>query len=167
MSGIGIGIGVGIGGTAAGSEFVGNPPTTVGAVTTLAAELADLEVGIETVIDLRNILISPASYTLTFTANPVGAIDGDGYTWRWTPSFAEWQVYGNGNVDFVVTATDQFGQVGTASYLDGSIAIENEAPQYGDVTLTHRVPQGLPVLLLESGDALLLEDGTYKFSMEA
>ena len=120
---------------------VADGPTLTGATSDLATELAGLTVDSETTFDLRTIVVSPTSQTLTFTTN-FGAIDGDGFTWRWTPSYAEFLAYGAGNVDFILSATDEDSQELTVEEEGLSINEVNEVPQYSNTALTFEVPEG-------------------------
>lgn len=120
---------------------VADGPTTTGASSTLAAELAGLTVDTLQTFDLRTVVVSPTSQTLTFAVN-FGAVDVDGFTFIWTPDWDDYLTYGEGNVDFILTATDEDGQVLTVELEGLSIIPTNEAPQYSNTTLTFDVGEG-------------------------
>lgn len=131
---------------------VADGPTTTGAASDLATELAGLEVDVLTTFDLRTLFVSPTSQTLTFEV-PFGTIAGDGFTWSYTPTFAEYELYGEGNLDFYVIATDEDGQSLEIEWLNGSIALTNQAPAYSNTDLVFEVPEGTGPAIASSNPA--------------
>lgn len=121
-------------------------PTTTGAATTLAAMVPTIGTGVAIGGDLRT-LFGPDGKPHTYAVN-VGTIAGDGYTWSYTPTFTDYQFYGGGRFDIVVTATDADGQTGVASLTGQTIDLNVQPPTYNDSTGTSKVLAGsAPVIV--------------------
>lgn len=121
---------------------VADGPTLTGAATTLAAMVGTPTVGAPITGDLRTLFgAHPLGSAQTFTVS-FGTVAGDGFTWNWTPSVAEYNLYGEGNADIVVRATDPSGQYADAELLDQFIAQAILAPINSNTTLTFRVLEG-------------------------
>lgn len=114
---------------------IADAPTVTGAAATADAAFAGLQTGTQKAVDLRTLFGTSNAAPLTYAAS-VGTIAGDGYSWTYTPTYADWEVYGDpANFRITITATDANGQTGVAETVQG-ITLINTAPAGADSTGT-------------------------------